>query len=130
MKRTGPLKPRQAPRKRVRVVGHLRIKPRSGGPPTASERGHLSYIASLPCLVCGVQPVTVHHVTASVHGGRMARSHQRTVPLCPAHHLIQHGPRESVEALGHAGFCARYGIDLLAVADKLWSDRDSAGTAE
>lgn len=85
----------------------------------------MAYVATLPCLVCRVQPVTVHHVTAHSHGGRISRSHQRTVPLCPKHHQIQHGPRESVEALGHKGFALTYGLDLLAIADKLWLEGPS-----
>lgn len=98
------------------------MKPKAGAPPTAEEREHLGNVAKMPCLVCG-RPATVHHVTATIHGGRITRSHRRVVPLCPVHHQIQHGPRESVEALGHAGFHARYGIDLLAVADRLWRER-------
>lgn len=43
----------------------------------------------------------------------------QVVPLCPRHHQIQHGPRESVEALGHGGFTETYGIDLLAWATRL-----------
>ena len=84
----------------------------------------MAYVASLPCLVCGKHPVTIHHVTGSAHGGRISRSHKRIVPLCPRHHQVQFGPRESVEALGHRGFALTYGIDLLAVADKLWGLRD------
>lgn len=83
----------------------------------------MAYVASLPCLVCGKRPVTVHHVTAGPYGGRIARSHKRITPLCERHHQIQHGPRESVEALGHGGFRLTYGIDLLAEADKLWRNR-------
>lgn len=86
--------------------------------PTAAERKHMERIASLPCLVCGARS-TVHHVTASIHGGRVSRRHDRTVPLCPVHHQIQHGPRESVEALGHGGFFREYGIDLMAEAERL-----------
>lgn len=41
------------------------------------------------------------------------------VPLCPVHHQIQWGPRESVEALGHGGFYRVYGIDLLAEAERI-----------
>ncbi len=90
------------------------------------ERQHLAYVASLPCLVCGKQPVTVHHVTASAHGGRISRSHKRVVPICAEHHLIQHGPHDSVEALGHAGFYKRHGVDLLGVAIKLWMEGPQA----
>lgn len=87
-------------------------------PRTAADKRHMARIADLPCLVCGGLS-TVHHVTASIHGGRIARRHDRVVPLCPRHHMIQHGPYESVEALGHGGFHRLYGIDLLAEAERL-----------
>lgn len=89
--------------------------------PTTAEKRHMERIASMPCLVCGAR-ATVHHVTASIHGGRVSRRHDRTVPLCPMHHQIQHGPRESVEALGHGGFYRTYGIDLMAEAERLASE--------
>jgi hypothetical protein len=89
--------------------------------PTAQEKRHIERVAALPCLVCQ-RPSTVHHVTArSDAPGRLSRTHQRIVPLCPVHHQIQHGTRESVEALGHRGFYATYGIDLLAEAERLWN---------
>lgn len=92
-------------------------------PPTAQERCHLARVAALPCLVCGAQS-TVHHVTGhSDRMGRILRTHKRVVPLCPRHHQIQWGPRDSVEALGHRGFYQRYGIDLLAEAERLWNDQ-------
>ena len=96
----------------------------------ASDRHHMGWIATLPCLVCGEWPVTVHHVSASIHGGRITRSGQRVVPLCARHHMIQHGPRESVEALGHRGFYECYGIDLLATADRLWGESPANNIAE
>jgi len=84
------------------------------------ERFHVERVAAMGCLVCG-RPSTVHHVTGYADKmGRLMRSDWRIVPLCPTHHLIQHGPRESVEALGHQGFALRHGIDLLAVSDHLW----------
>lgn len=86
---------------------------------TAVERRHLDRVAAMPCLVCGA-PSTVHHVTSDGYQ-RLTRTHERVAPLCPRHHMIQWGPRDSVEALGHAGFTATYGIDLLAVADALWA---------
>jgi hypothetical protein len=70
-------------------------------------------------LVCGGQ-ATVHHVTGYADRmGRAPRSHMRVVPLCPVHHQIQHGPRDSVEALGHRGFYKVHGIDLMAAAERL-----------
>ncbi len=86
--------------------------------PTKAEKAHMARIADMPCLVCGAR-ATVHHVTAKIEGGRIARRHDRVVPLCPVHHQIQHGPRESVEALSHRGFWLTYGIDLLAEAERL-----------
>jgi hypothetical protein len=83
----------------------------------------------MPCLVCK-QPSTVHHVTASIHGGRITRSHRRVVPLCnnratgPHHQAVYDkvsGPR-SVELLNHGGFYLKYGIDLLAEAERLWKE--------
>jgi hypothetical protein len=85
---------------------------------TASERRHMARVAEMPCLVCGKQ-ATVHHVTATIHGGRISRNHMRVVPLCPWHHQIIFCPRESVEALGHRGFYEAHGIDLLAEAERL-----------
>jgi hypothetical protein len=89
-------------------------------PASAADKRHMARVAAMPCLVCGGQS-TVHHVTSDGNQ-RIARSHRRVVPLCPKHHMIQHGPRESVEALGHAGFTLTYGIDLLAEADRLWRE--------
>lgn len=89
--------------------------------PTADEKRHWQRIVGLGCLVCG-ERATVHHVSASIHGGRITRSHQLVTPLCPRHHQIIYGPRESVEALSHRGFHAAYGIDLQAEAVKLWEE--------
>lgn len=96
------------------------MKPYRRKAPTAAERRHLDRVAKMPCLVCGAAS-TVHHVTSD-GCQRLARVHCRITPLCPAHHMIQFGPKGSVEALGHAGFTATYGIDLLAVADDLWAE--------
>jgi hypothetical protein len=74
------------------------------------------WVAQQPCLACGGQ-ATVHHVTGYAdRPGRFSRDHWLVVPLCPAHHQIQHGPRQSVEALGHQGFYDEWGIDLYADA--------------
>lgn len=92
--------------------------------PTAAERAHMAYVASLPCLVCGGRS-TVHHVTGYADRmGRVSRSHMRVVPLCndaPHHQAVfdkASGP-QSVELLGHRGFYQKYGIDLMAEAERL-----------
>ena len=88
--------------------------------PTKAERDHMARVAGLGCLVCGARPVVVHHVVGSAHTmGRLPKRHDRVAPLCKRHHDVQHGPRESVHAIGHQGFYAVYGIDLLAEAERL-----------
>lgn len=105
------------PKRKPRIT-HKRMAPKPGAPANAEERAYLTWIGQRPCLMSG-KPATVHHVSASIHGGRITRSHYRTVPLAPEFHLIQHGPETSVEALGHKGFFQFYGIDLLAEAERL-----------
>lgn len=103
----------------------IKVKPRRT--PLAAERRHLHRVAGMGCLVCGGES-TVHHVTSDGFK-RLSRTHERVVPLCPRHHMIQFGPKESVEALGHAGFEATYGIDLLAAATVLWAQSQEAENA-
>lgn len=101
-------------------VDHRRLKPKAGAKPTAAERLHFERVASLPCIVTGLRPVTLHHPTGYADRmGRILRSHRLVVPLIARLHLIQFGPRESVEALGHRGFYRVHGIDLLKEARRL-----------
>jgi len=90
--------------------------------PTAKDKERFDRIAKLGCLVCG-SPATIHHVTASIHGGRLTRRHDRVVGLCPMHHQAVFDPYandpQSVERLGHRGFYRKHGIDLLAEAERL-----------
>lgn len=94
--------------------------------PSAADRAHFDKVASQGCLVCGA-PATIHHVTASIHGGRLTRRHDRVVPLCPMHHQAVFDPYVnrpvSVERLGHRGFWKLHGIDLLAEAERLANGR-------
>lgn len=95
-------------------------------PPTAIEKRHIERVAKLPCLVCGAQ-ATVHHVTAHAdRPGRFSRSPRLITPLCPMHHQKVHDPKAadpvSVEGLGHQGFYRVHGINLLAVAVRLWRE--------
>jgi len=93
---------------------------------TALEKRHMARVAGLPCLVSGRRPVTLHHVTGYADRmGRFTRSHRLVVPLAAEYHLIQHGPKISVEALGHRGFFQEWGIDLLAEAERLWAESEA-----
>lgn len=79
--------------------------------PVELERFH-HWVAAHGCLVSG-EEATLHHVTGySDRPGRFSRDEWLVVPLAPRFHLIQHGPRWSVEALGHQGFFRIHGIDL------------------
>ena len=52
---------------------HKRMKPKAGAKPTRDEQRHMDRVASLPCLVSGNRPVTLHHVTGDAHVmGRLA----------------------------------------------------------
>ena len=122
--RRSPLKRiREKPRRNEGRVKHKRTKGKAKVEPTAIERKHMDRVAALGCCVCGA-PATIHHVTSDGYK-RIARSHQRVAPLCPTHHQIQWGPRESVEAMGHAGFAQAYGIDLAALAVRLWEESEA-----
>lgn len=99
----------------------MRSKRKSGYKP-AVIRFHMNRVAELGCLVSRA-PATLHHVTSTINGGRtITRSDKLIVPLAPRFHLIQHGPRESVEALGHRGFYLTHGFDLFAEAVRLWAE--------
>lgn len=94
----------------------------------AAEKRHMDYVAQQPCLASGEHPVTLHHVTGYAdRKGRFSRCDRLVVPLAPRFHLIQHGPRGSVEALGHQGFFITHGIDLLAEALRLEAESILAG---
>ncbi len=127
MKRSPIKSRRDKPRRKApERVAYQRTKPKAGARPNAAEAAHIERVGKMPCCVpgCGARS-TVHHVTASIHGGRTTRTHKRIAPLCPRHHQIQHGPKESVEALNHGGFFAEYGVDLLALADRLWAESEA-----
>lgn len=87
---------------------------------SAADRRHMARVAEMSCLACDARPVEVHHVVGYAdRAGRASKRHDRIVPLCPRHHSVQHGPHESVHALGHQGFFIMHGIDLMAVAERL-----------
>lgn len=67
---------------------------------TASEKRHLSRVASLPCLICGAKPVHIHHVRR--YGE--TRKHDQVVPLCLNHHM----GAEGIHTLGKKLWELRY----------------------
>lgn len=114
---------------------HVRIKPKAGADPTPEEQQHIERVRKLGCLVCG-RPATVHHVTGYAdRPGRFARSHRLVVPLCNSpgepHHQKVYDKKDrtptTVEGLNHRGFYRKYGIDLLAAAERLWRETCELG---
>jgi len=96
-------------------------QPRRKPGQTAEEKRHELRLREMPCINCGARPVSIHHVTATIHGGRLRRSERRIVPLCPACHQHDFG-KLSVERLGHGGFYRVHGVDLYAESDRLWKE--------
>jgi hypothetical protein len=82
------------------------------------DLGHLAFVASKPCLVCGKNRAHAHHLKFAQPTalGRKV-SDEFTVPLCSLHHreLHQHGDER-------AWWAAR-GVDALQVAEELWRSR-------
>jgi hypothetical protein len=79
------------------------------------DKGHLKFVASQPCLVCGRSPADAHHLrfTQPRAMGRKV-SDEFTVPLCRTHHRDNHrfGDEEA--------WWARSSINPVEVSRKLW----------
>lgn len=53
--------------------------------PTKPEREHMSKVAEIPCMACGVLPVELHHPRAG-SGMSQRSSNYDVIPLCHEHH--------------------------------------------
>jgi hypothetical protein len=93
------------------VFGLKRVKAKRGKPRRGrlTDKAYLAWMAKQACMISGAR-ATVHHVRR--YGE--PKNDKRTLPLAPEYHMIQNGPRTSIEALGKAKFEARYGVDLEA----------------
>lgn len=63
-------------------LGQKAPKPVNG---TAACRRHMARVKALPCLVCGLHGVEVHHEGKP-------RNDMEVLPLCPFHHRREFGP--------------------------------------
>jgi hypothetical protein len=79
------------------------------------DKGHLKFVASQPCLVCGRSPADAHHLrfTQPRAMGRKV-SDEFTVPLCRVHHRDNHSSGDEV------AWWERRAIDPIATARMLW----------
>lgn len=69
-----------------------------------------SSVASLPCALCGVQPVELHHIREGQGAGQRAQD-TLVLPLCPEHHRGNNG----FHGLGKRGFYRMYKRDELDI---------------
>ena len=69
-----------------------------------------SWIRLWPCLICGRKAQAAHQ---GPHGIGQKASDYTCVPLCYEHHSEQ-------GRIGRKAFDAKYGIDLLAIGERLW----------
>ena len=75
---------------------------------TAAEQRHLDRVAQLPCVLCGAQPVEIHHIREG-QGAAQRASHFLVAALCPDCHRGPNG----FHGLGRKGFATRYKLDEL-----------------
>lgn len=79
------------------------------------DKGHLRFVRSHPCLICGRAPADAHHLRyAQPRGMGLKVSDEFTVPLCRAHHRDNHGSGDE------AAWWERRAIDPIATARMLW----------
>jgi ERF superfamily len=79
------------------------------------DKGHLKFVGSQPCLVCGRSPADAHHLRfTQPRGMGLKVSDEFTVPLCRAHHRDNHNYGDEV------AWWERRAIDPVAIARMLW----------
>ncbi|MFL5900903.1 MAG: hypothetical protein ACJ75S_06855 [Solirubrobacterales bacterium] len=124
LKRKTPLRNRKAG-----LPTRSPMRRRAAKPKKVAEKRHLERVAAMPCIIPSCRkpgPSTVHHVRHKItRSGTFARVDRRVVPLCPPHHLHDHGP-DSVEKIHEAGIFERFGVDLWVEAERLWEESCAA----
>jgi len=84
-------------------------------PKRLRDKGHLRFVASQPCLVCGRQPSDPHHLRfAQPRAIGLKVSDEFTVPLCRGHHRQLHQVGNEVT------WWERLKIKPLEIARGLW----------
>jgi hypothetical protein len=108
------LKPAQL-RKRSRTKNIDKATLTLGEPRRVRDRGHVRYVATQPCLVCGRSPSDAHHLrfAQSRALGRKV-SDEFVVPLCRGHHRAVHRHGDEVTWWQNAS------IDPSTAARSLW----------
>jgi DNA recombination protein Rad52 len=85
-------------------------------PKRIRDKGHLRFVASQPCVICGRSPSYAHHIRyAQPRGLSLKVSDEFTVPLCAIHHHHIHTTGNERQ------WWQERKIDPLAVAASLWA---------
>lgn len=86
-------------------------------PEREAGKAHMARVAQLPCMVCGVYGVEVHHEGKP-------RSDMNVLPLCPPHHRREFGP--GAYHYSPRAFYAAHGESaaLLTRVDEMLRDYD------
>ena len=71
-------------------------------------REYMGKVAQLPCAICGVYGVHVHHIRTGIGMGRRA-SYFDTLPLCQEHHQGKSG----IHGMGRKAWELHHGITEL-----------------
>lgn len=88
-----------------------------GSPIRRRDKEHRRYVASLPCLICGMSPCQAHHINyAQPRALGRKVSDEWTVPLCVKHHAELHRTGDE------RGWWQERLIDPVAKAQKLRSE--------
>ena len=84
-------------------------------PKRLRDKGHLKFVGSQPCLVCGRQPADAHHLRfAQPRALGLKVSDEFTVPLCRGHHRAVH------QTGNEAAWWEDLDINALEIARGLW----------
>ena len=103
---------KRSPIKRKTALRQVSAKRRAYRASDEGKAGlaHMGKVKALCCLVCGSQPVEVHHLPDP-------RSDFRVVPLCPFHHRREYGPQ--AYHYSRRNFNALHGSDEQLLAKTL-----------
>lgn len=110
------------PRKGLRRVSRKRAAYLRSAARDEGKR-HMANVALLPCLVCGVYGVEVHHEGSP-------RSDMNVLPLCPRHHRREFGP--GAYHYSKRAFYGAHGSSeaLLARVDEMLRAADDSALGE
>ncbi|MGD9711495.1 MAG: Rad52/Rad22 family DNA repair protein [Thermomicrobiales bacterium] len=90
-------------------------------PARRREPGHLRYVATQPCLLCGRTPSDAHHLKfAQPRAMSKKVSDEFTVPLCRTHHRQLHDSGNEI------AWWIDMDIDPLPIAQDLWAESTGA----